>query len=427
MNLLQKLRAYLPEAVFQQVCEAGQEAAEQNCRLFLIGGSIRDMLLPERPFDWDIDLVSDSPQIQAVASKLHQRWGGQLQQFPQYGTAVLKNDCLDLDFARARTEVYAHPGANPEVQFATLAEDIVRRDFTINAMALNLWPEQLGQLYDPFEGYQDLQRGVLKALHERKFIEDPVRAWRAVRLSVSLNFELETETQKQLISAMNSGDFDGFFSGRVRNELYKVLGKAQPQLYLQQLSDFGVMRCLDPDFKWGQAQLERFQRAEQQASAYPENNLRTVLIMLLLHDLSTTARPPVYDQLHLPKAERQAWEQLQQLKPLQHWEKQSPAEVYAQLHKLNPLSLHVAEALWPETALVQAIQAYRETYRFVKLELSGKMLLEQMPPGPAMRDVLQAVLHAKLNGQIHTLADEQQWVQNYIKATPAAGDEDVKS
>lgn len=418
MNLSAELRAYLPADILERLQEAGAEAARQQCRLYLIGGSIRDMLLPARSFDWDLDLVSDSPRLPDVATTLAERWEGQLQHFPQYGTAVLKMGELDLDFARARTEHYAYPGANPEVAFASLSDDIIRRDFSINAMALNLWPTAWGELYDPFDGYQDLKQGILHALHEKKFIEDPVRAWRAVRLSLSLNFELEAQTQTQLQAAMASAHFDGFFSARVRNELYKILGKEAPNNYLKKLSDWGVLRCLDPGLNWGPPQIYAFERAAALSPNYPENELRQVYILILFSFLKPEAQAQIYEQLQLARAERQAWEDVQKLQQSFSWENQSPAEIYFQLKSLSPLSLHATQALQAQTALDQAIDKHRRLYRFVKTEMSGKMLLGYMPAGPAIRELLDALLRAKLNAEVQNLEEEQQWVAHWLKKNP---------
>src|SRR5690606_11042388 len=117
-------------------------------------------------------------------------------------------------------------------------------------------------------GYADLSAGCLRALHAHKFMEDPVRSWRAVRLATSLNFQLDPPTQQALCAAMQSGHFDGFVTGRICNELSKCLDKPEPEIYLGQLSQLGVLRCLDPALHWDSELARFFERARKYVAEF---------------------------------------------------------------------------------------------------------------------------------------------------------------
>lgn len=405
--LKDELRAYLPPGVLDKLRHAGAIAAELGYSLYLIGGSVRDMLLPEREFDWDIDMVSENTHVDELAVRLHQEWGGILHRYPQYGTATLRLGQLDLDFATARTETYAHPGANPEVCFSDLEADLIRRDFTVNAMALELCPERFGHLIDPFQGQTDLKARQLKALHKRKFLEDPVRSWRAVRLSISLNFELEAETRHLIVEAMESKHFDGFSNGRIRNELYKVLEKQNPSPYLKLLTDLHVLRCLDPELHWNTGLKNYYQQVQQHASHFHQSQRRVVHLIGLLERMNTASLASLLSSLHLPKPERQAWESFRQVET-ENWHDLKPSQIYERLENLPEASIWALLACSLSSDMHAALMAYWEQWRFVQPEISGKIILEWVQPGPRVREILKAIHHARLDGLVHNLKEEKE-------------------
>ncbi len=406
-NLLAEMRAYFPPEVFQTLQDLGQRASKQGIELNLIGGSVRDMLLPHRSFDWDIDLVSESPKIVAFANQLHQQWGGEYQAFPQYQTATLRLGDLDLDFATARTEVYASPGAKPEVSPSTLDADLIRRDFSINAMALALSPATFADLWDPFQGYQDLQAKSLRALHAQKFLEDPVRAWRAVRLSLALGFDLELQTAQDLKEVMFSGYFDGFFSERIRRELNKVLGKPQPLLYLQTANQYGVLRCLDPGDFWDSA-LELFlQRVPDYAGFFTDCERAEVYLYGIFWALSTDYQKKLLPQLFLSKAEAQGLKGLLLMDLLvSAWTGLARSEVYQRLHGLPETILWTLLALPLAEPVHKAILMYVQQDRFIQTRISGKLLLKYLSAGPGIKRILWQVQAARIDQQIQTLEEE---------------------
>lgn len=419
-ELSRALALYLPEPVFLRLQEAGALAAERGLSLYLIGGSVRDMLLPDRPFDWDIDLVSEQTGVVALAETLAQRWAGELHAYPQYGTATLRLKPLELDFATARTEYYKHPGANPEVTFSTLHADLIRRDFSINALALNLHPERWCELTDPFDGVKHLQQRVLQTWREDKFAEDPVRGWRAARLSVSLHFTLAAETRAWLQQTMASGCFDGFLNRRICSELWKCLEKPLPDVYLARLDALGVLRCLSPSLRWTTELASCFERLRCLQVQFAGLSIADAYLLILLAHLTEPWLSSLLKALHLPRALQNSWfalaRQLGYTSP-----PTSASEAFQRFSGVSDTALWVLWALQTDTQgpLATAVSHYWQQTRFIQPPLSGKMLLELMPRGPWLREILWQVQAARIDGQIETLQQAellarelaQQWLQ----------------
>lgn len=416
-QLQAQMQAWFPPLALAKLREAGEAAAEQGFSLYLIGGCVRDLLL-EREFVWDLDLVSETYGLEKLARSLQRRWGGHLQSFEQYGTAKLRLERLEFDFATARTERYAHPGAKPEVSFSRLDEDLIRRDFTVNAMAVGLLPHQFGALIDPFGGWADLQARQLRTLYEAKFREDPVRCWRAVRFSHQLGFTLEAWTHALLRAAMAGGGFDRFFTARMRRELGKVLAMPHPLACLRDLHANGVLRGLDPQLDWPwleayctdylatRAEAEPGESADGRAaalgSAGPESPeaRETTLLLGIVAAISPSERPAALAALEMDRAQIQAWQAFERILALEvDWGALRPSQIYQLLDKTPDITL-AALAASPDAHRRQAVENYARTWRFVRPGLSGTIIKEWIPAGPAIRQILQALLLARLDGLI---------------------------
>jgi tRNA nucleotidyltransferase (CCA-adding enzyme) len=412
-QLYPAMQRYFPEEVLKQLKVMGEVADTYQCQLYLIGGSVRDMLLPGRAFDWDLDMMSADPRLFEVATALHKRWGGSFQQFEQYGTAKLRLETLELDFARARTEVYTEPGANPVVAFASVKKDLVRRDFTINAMAISLNQEHFGEIFDPFEGLEDLYARRLRALHSQKFIEDPVRSWRAVRFSVALQFSLVQGTVKWISEAMHSGVFDGFVNARIVRELRKVLAAPDPLPYFKDLAALGVWRCLGDMRFWGPDFIQFCQAVPRWRMCWSTDLAPSVYLLGILAFLQPFEVEPLLPLLEMSKTESAAWEAWCAFDPeaLERASQNSLAAVHAVLSELPPLCCWLVSAFYTYTPLRAVLHNYAHELQYVRLALTGKDLLQWTHPGPHLKIILQQLLFAKLNGEISTREDELRMAQ----------------
>ena len=247
-------RVRLPKNIEGIAKEVGEVAKDLGFRAYIVGGVVRDILLGKEV--WDLDLVVEGDALE-VARRLAEKHGVEVHPFPEFGTAHLKIGDLKLEFATARRETYSHPGAYPKVERASLKEDLVRRDFTINAMAISVNPEDFGTLIDFFGGIRDLKDRIVRVLHPVSFIEDPVRILRALRFAGRLGFKLSKSTDRLLKQAVDLGLLDQAPRGRVMNEIRLALREDRLLEILSLYRKFKVLDHVIKGFSWDQRLEDR--------------------------------------------------------------------------------------------------------------------------------------------------------------------------
>jgi tRNA nucleotidyltransferase (CCA-adding enzyme) len=211
----------------------------------LVGGAVRDLLLEREPLDVDMAVEGD---VEAVAARIAAALDGSVTAHDRFGTATVVAGGADaVNLARTRCETYAAPGALPDVAPAPLAEDLVRRDFTVNALALALNGERAWELIDPHGGRGDLRAGLIRVLHPESFRDDPTRLLRAVRYAARLGFELEAETDREARAAIAAGAPATVSGARVRDELMDLLAEHEAPRAVELLRELGLDRALHPD------------------------------------------------------------------------------------------------------------------------------------------------------------------------------------
>ncbi len=239
----------------EPICrEIGEIAEGLGYRAYIVGGVVRDMLLGKEV--WDLDIVVEGDAI-AVAEELAKHHGVRVHSFPEFGTAHVKVGALKLEFATARRETYPRPGAYPKVERASLKEDLVRRDFTINAMAVSVNPDDFGTLIDYFGGIRDLKDKIVRVLHPVSFIEDPVRILRALRFAGRLGFKLSKSTDRLLRQAVNLGMLEEAPTGRIMNEIRLALREDKLLDILALYRKYKVLEHVIKGFQWNQSLEDR--------------------------------------------------------------------------------------------------------------------------------------------------------------------------
>ncbi len=196
-------------------------AAEKLCRPFLVGGPVRDLLLGRSAIDVDLTIEQDSSTLaRALAKKMN----GRVRSFPQFLTYKVTADGLpDIDIATARKEKYRKPGALPAVTPGRLKDDLMRRDFSINAIAMDLVD---GSMHDPADGEHDLELRLVRVLHPQSFADDPTRIFRAIRLAQRLGFTIEPQTLEWMRSAISSGALETISKERIWRELFLAMDES---------------------------------------------------------------------------------------------------------------------------------------------------------------------------------------------------------
>lgn len=231
----------LPPSDVAAIRQVAGVARERGDRAFLVGGLPRDLLLGVAPGP-DIDLVVVGDAV-ALAHAVAARHGGTVKVHPRFGTAKWRRERgVSIDLVSARTEHYRAPTALPTVERGSLRSDLERRDFTINALAVDVDPDRFGAVVDLFNGLDDLRAGVIRVLHPLSFVEDPTRLLRAARFETRYGFRMDPTTAAGAPSAV--GLLPGISGARIRNELVQLFGEREPAVALARLAELGVLDAI---------------------------------------------------------------------------------------------------------------------------------------------------------------------------------------
>ena len=361
---------------------------------YLVGGAVRDLLRGAEAVDLDLAVEGDA---RSVARALADRLGGVAREHERFGTAAVRAGDLKFDLATTRSETYDEPGALPRVEKASLDEDLRRRDFAINAMAVGLTGDDLGHLYDPCGGLADLKRGVVRVLHDGSFIDDPTRLLRAVRYEVRLGFRMDRRTEDLARSAAAAGALRTVSGARVRDELMDLLGESEAPAGVARMHDLGLDRGLHPALD---ADPDLASSASLGAAAIGADRGLAALAALCaadpdrldgwLSDLHLTAE----ERDAVARAARRAPPIAAELRAREHL----PSELRALLGREPLLSLALALAM---QAPADPIVRWVNDLRSVQLEITGDDLLAAgVPEGPALGRALDETLDRKLDGLV---------------------------
>ncbi len=340
---------------------------------YLVGGAVRDLLLGRDRVDMDV-------AVEGEVTELARRLGGEVRRHERFATAAVLLDGLEVDLAATRSETYPRPGALPEVRPASLAADLARRDFTVNAMAVPLAGDP--ELVDPHGGLEDLQRGQLRVLHPGSFVDDPTRALRAARYAARYGFTLERHTAE----LCRRTDLSTVSRDRMDAELRKLAAEPEPRRAFELLSEWGLVK-LEPDA------LELAAAAGELTAAGPWREIVAGADAVLAAALGRG----VGEARELASAE-----------PAR------PSEAVELARGRSGVELALARALGAEW-----LDRYVTEWRRVRLEIDGRDLIEQgVQEGPAVGRGLAEALRAKLDGEVHGRAEE-------LRAALAAAREDI--
>jgi len=229
--------------IFELVAQA---ATELGFPAFIVGGYVRDRLLRRPSKDMDIVCVGDGIRLAKEVAKLMDP-KPRVTVYGRFGTAMLHFEGLEVEFVGARKESYSRDSRKPTVRQGSLEDDQNRRDFTINAMAVSLQPQNFGELLDPFGGLHHLEQKVIKTPLEpgSTFSDDPLRMMRAIRFATQLDFTIEPETLKAL--AVNKNRLKIVSKERITTELNKIILADQPSIGFKHLEETGLLELFFPE------------------------------------------------------------------------------------------------------------------------------------------------------------------------------------
>jgi len=392
------------------IARVGACADELGYRVFLVGGPVRDLLLGCASLDLDVVVAGDAVELAQAAMAgepppvLHR----------SFGTATIAAGRYRVDLASARAESYAYPGALPVVRPGTIEQDLRRRDFTVNAMALSLNGCERGALLDPFNGWQDLQRGLLRVLHEDSFRDDATRILRGVRYEQRLGFAFEERTMQLLRRDM--AQLVDISADRVRHELERTFDEDAPELSMLRLDDLGLLAAIHPALQFGETKAWSFARARNEGLSGAQ--LECVYWCILAWDVPGPEMPSLCTRLNPGRRMRAAMSDVAELAGLEALLGQpalQTAEVYRLLHGREHAAVSCAQLMYRQAAARRQVALYLDRLCHVRISLNGRDLkLLGVHDGPEMGRILDALRTARLNGEVSSREEESVLVRRLL-------------
>jgi len=441
LNLADRLDSALPVSRLALLKVVAGQAQAINLAVYLVGGIVRDLLLGRSGQDFDVVVEGDAI---ALAKRLAAEYGGRIVAHSRFGTATWRFDeeneafmrrlGLDaasrhpdlprsLDLVSARSETYARPGALPTVSFDGLQPDLLRRDFTINAMALRLDAPHYGELYDDWGGLADLERGLVRVLHPLSFIDDPTRMYRAVRFEQRFGFQIEPATLGLLSEAI--GYVEKVSGQRLRHELDLILSEEKAISMLKRLDALSLLRAIHPGLTFSDEIGRRMAGVKESLpehrwklpSQFAHLPSRLALAYLAwLGDQPADQSRSVAERLRLPSAVCEALEGIHALqKDLPGLAGKPPSQVVRRLDKVPLLALCAVRYFDLPSDSASLVPQYLDTWRHIRPTINGDDLVRMgIRPGPVYKKILEGLRAAWLDGKVTSVEEEQAYLKTLL-------------
>jgi tRNA nucleotidyltransferase (CCA-adding enzyme) len=404
-HLLERMMgAGMLDAVKAAGAIAGEWPANE---VYLVGGPVRDMLLGHQPADIDLCVVGDGKE---AARRLAARLNATVEAHSEFGTARVTGAFGRMDVATARSETYAHPAALPRVEPAGIEPDLLRRDFSVNAMAVALWPAAFGELTDPCSGQADIVRRQLRTLHETSFHDDPTRILRGIRYEVRLDFKFEPRTLARMTRDL--GYLSAVSGARIKAEIEKALGEPRRAAILRRAEEVGALAAIDPALRVNRRALEVMD------GPGPDPRLMFDLALMCASISETEAAalvlrlspPAEWREVILGSARyRSVARRLEE-------EALRPSAVAALLRPFPVPVLQAQLAVAPPTRQRERLADYVNRSRMERTLLNGEDLIrEGIAQGPVLGAVLDELLAARIDAAVKTEDDEWRFVRGRIE------------
>ena len=426
-NLAQRLQTVLPREEWALLQRVAQAAGKLRLPLYAVGGLPRDAILGNPGKDFD--LVVEGP-AEGLAHSLARQYGGRVVVHRAFGTAKWEvpgpkprrtaalgpGGAIEaLDFITARSESYRHPGALPTVAPGTIADDLRRRDFTINAIAIRLDGTHLGEVRDDLGGRKDVEDGVVRVLHAQSFIDDPTRTYRAVRYEQRYGFRIAKETL-ELLPGGRAG-VKGLSAQRIRHELDLILDEARAQAMLERLAELDLLAPIHPSLSYDDEAARRLVAADQAppmpVPAMPRRGLRWLLWLMGLPVVEITS---INGRLHFTAGLLRALVAASQLlMEIDSMAELQPSGWDKRLGGVPPAATYAVYLALSSGTARSALGRYLGEWRHLRLTTTGRDLERLgIKPGVEYKRILQELRRAWLDGDIRSPEDEQAYLHRML-------------
>ncbi len=418
------MRERLDDRLVTLLQNIGKTAAALDFSAYAIGGFVRDLFLYRT--NEDVDIVIEGDGI-AFARQFAHDMKARIHTHAKFGTAVvIFPDGFKVDIASARMEYYKFPAALPTVEMSSLKLDLFRRDFTINTLCIHLNPGKFGTLIDFFTAQKDLKEKTIRVLHNLSFVEDPTRAFRAIRFEQRFGFTIGKLTANLIRNAVRMDFFQRLSGKRVFSELRQILAEENPAPAVVRLRDFDLLKVVHPSIELTDDMARLFTSIKKVVSWYDllflEESYKkwAVYFMGLIQPCDAATTMEICRRFELAPRLQAIFgkERLGAEKTLVILERDRHTDNSQLYRRLSPfrieLVLYMMAAARTERVR-KAISHYCVHLRFVHPFLKGKDLRDMgLRPGPRYREILDALLDHKLNGHLETRKDELDFARRLI-------------
>ena len=439
-NMGKTLRDQLPANILHLLTLASELGRELATPVYVVGGFVRDLML--KTPNQDIDLVVEGDGL-GFAAALAKRLNGRVREHKKFLTSVVlypdeKGREQRVDVATARLEYYESPAAMPTVEHSSIKMDLYRRDFTINALAIRLDCEPMGQVVDFFGGQRDLKDRVIRVLHALSFVEDPTRILRAVRFEQRYHFRLGPATEKLVRNALAMGLLDKLSPARVFHEFEHICSEERALPAINRLQELGILQSLHPQLALNPARTRDLPKMARVLGwfrlLYLDVEIRPwfVYFLVLTSSMSYNDTLTCFRRLGLPATAKntvmQGREYMRSLKsPLKKLfasREPRPSEVCALLAKLPLECVLYIMAVDNRSEIRRTLSRYITTWRSMTPDIGGSDLRKMgLPPGPAFAAILRRLLQAKLDHEADSPSKQYELAKRLVQEELARQEE----
>ncbi len=426
LNNLEDRINNLPERVAKALIDAGKIADEEGFVIYVVGGFVRDLILGVENLDIDIVVEGDALKFAEIwAEKCH----AQITKHEKFNTATLvMEDGLKIDVVTARREYYEHPAALPTVETGTIKDDLFRRDFTVNSMAIKLNSSAFGDVVDYYGGRRDLEQGVIRILYNLSFIEDPTRIMRAIRFEQRYGFKMDDKTQYFAVKAIETGVLDSLSQERIDFEFLAMLKEKEVHAILERMTELGLLEKIYPEIKITGDVKWLLENMEKELCAFKKRLNHEVILdktliylMILYSDISWDSVQKLSERLSISKEYKNKLSVFVEKKDRVLTRLSGPIdisdyEIYNELKELSQEALFVLCMISRDDKKDNRIIRYLNYIKNIKTAVTGKDLKNLgLKPGPKFAKILEKVHEEKINGRIETYEDELSYVKEIIE------------
>ncbi len=372
-------------------------------RIFIVGGPVRDMIMAKKKsliIGQDLDIAVEN-NFSEIGESLAKELNAKITRYPQFMTMTLELDnSSHIDIAQTREEIYYKPAVLPRVLPALIDIDLKRRDFTINAIAMEIKSKPLYPIIDPFNGRKDLKEKKIRVLHQQSFVDDPTRIFRSIRFAARLGFKIEPKTEALMKSAIKKGYLKLLSGERILYELKLIMSERNSTEMLKSLQYYNIISSLF------EINLPARFFTEQKKLAL--DRFKLIRLFSFIPESFWSKYPLLKETMESAKTIRKFSKYRAQL-----LKAKKPSEVYRTLKPLSNTGLEISSLLEKQPAK-NKIRQYLTKYTKIKIFTNGKILQElKIPPGEKYSKIFNELLYLKLDNKIETRADEIKYIKKY--------------